>query len=40
MTIGWEFDGAVSAVLGTHTHVQTRDARILPKVQLILVMLV
>jgi metallophosphoesterase (TIGR00282 family) len=31
MTIGWEFDGAVSAVLGTHTHVQTRDARILPK---------
>ncbi|OQC50403.1 MAG: hypothetical protein BWX57_00231 [Tenericutes bacterium ADurb.Bin024] len=30
MTIAWEFDGEVSAVLGTHTHVQTRDARILP----------
>lgn len=25
------FDGKVSAVLGTHTHVQTADARILPK---------
>lgn len=25
------FDGKVSAVLGTHTHVQTNDARILPK---------
>lgn len=24
------FDGKVSAVLGTHTHVQTRDARVLP----------
>ena len=24
------FDGKVSAVLGTHTHVQTRDNRILP----------
>ena len=24
------FDGKVSAVLGTHTHVQTRDCRILP----------
>lgn len=31
MTIGWEFDGKVSAVLGTHTHVQTRDARLLPE---------
>ena len=30
MTIAWEFDGQVSAVLGTHTHVQTRDARVLP----------
>lgn len=28
--MGWAFDGQVSAVLGTHTHVQTRDARILP----------
>lgn len=25
------FDGRVSAVLGTHTHVQTKDARIFPK---------
>ena len=25
------FDGKVAAVLGTHTHVQTNDARILPK---------
>ncbi len=25
------FDGKITAVLGTHTHVQTRDARILPK---------
>lgn len=25
------FDGKVSAVLGTHTHVQTNDARILPQ---------
>lgn len=25
------FDGVVSAVLGTHTHVATQDARILPK---------
>lgn len=28
---GWDFDGKVSAVVGTHTHVQTNDARILPK---------
>lgn len=28
--IGWYFDGKVSAVVGTHTHVQTNDARILP----------
>lgn len=27
--IGYEFDGRVSAVLGTHTHVQTADERIL-----------
>lgn len=26
----YEFDGKVAAVLGTHTHVQTRDYRILP----------
>ncbi|WP_161879462.1 TIGR00282 family metallophosphoesterase [Alkalibacterium sp. MB6] len=30
-TMGWYMDGHVSAVLGTHTHVQTNDARILPQ---------
>ena len=30
-SIGYAFDGKVSAVLGTHTHIQTNDARILPK---------
>lgn len=29
--IAWNFDGVVGAVLGTHTHVQTSDARLLPK---------
>jgi len=29
--LGWFLDGHVSAVLGTHTHVQTADERILPK---------
>jgi len=28
--LGWYLDGRVSAVLGTHTHVQTADERILP----------
>ncbi|HHY74717.1 MAG TPA: TIGR00282 family metallophosphoesterase [Bacillus bacterium] len=28
--MGWYLDGKVSAVVGTHTHVQTSDARILP----------
>ena len=28
--MGWYLDGRVSAVLGTHTHVPTRDAQILP----------
>lgn len=28
---GWYLDGKVSAVVGTHTHVQTNDERILPK---------
>ncbi len=27
---GWYFDNKVSAVIGTHTHVQTADERILP----------
>lgn len=30
IAFGWYFDGKVSAVLGTHTHVQTADERILP----------
>ncbi len=29
--VGWWFDGRVSAVVGSHTHVPTADARILPK---------
>ncbi|MBP9912616.1 MAG: TIGR00282 family metallophosphoesterase [Opitutaceae bacterium] len=29
--MGWYLDGRVSAVLGTHTHVPTADARVLPK---------
>ncbi len=29
--LGWYLDGRVSAVLGTHTHVGTVDARILPR---------
>lgn len=28
--MGWYLDGRVSAVVGTHTHVQTADSRILP----------
>ena len=29
--LGWYLDGRVSVVVGTHTHVPTADARILPK---------
>lgn len=29
--MGWYLDGKVSAVFGTHTHVPTADAKILPK---------
>lgn len=29
--MGWYLDGQVSAVIGTHTHVQTADERILPQ---------
>lgn len=29
-SLGYAFDGKVSAVLGTHTHVQTKDNRLLP----------
>jgi hypothetical protein len=28
--LGWHLDGRVSAVVGTHTHVQTADERVLP----------
>lgn len=28
--MGWHFDGRVTAVAGTHTHVQTADERLLP----------
>jgi metallophosphoesterase (TIGR00282 family) len=30
IALGWYLDGRVTAVLGTHTHVQTADERILP----------
>lgn len=30
VAMGWHLDGRVSAVCGTHTHVQTADERILP----------
>ena len=29
--MGWHLDGEATAVVGTHTHVQTADERILPK---------
>lgn len=31
MALGWYLDGRVSAVLGTHTHVETADERVLPQ---------
>ncbi len=31
VALGWYLDGRVSALLGTHTHVGTIDARLLPK---------
>jgi 2',3'-cyclic-nucleotide 2'-phosphodiesterase len=30
VALGWYLDGKVSAVVGTHTHVPTADARVLP----------
>ncbi|MBI4475831.1 MAG: TIGR00282 family metallophosphoesterase [Acidobacteria bacterium] len=30
VAMGWHLDGSVSAVIGTHTHVQTADERLLP----------
>jgi len=31
VALGWFLDGKVSAVLGTHTHIQTSDERVLPQ---------
>ncbi len=31
VAMGWHLDGRISALLGTHTHVQTADERVLPK---------
>ena len=31
IAMGWHLDGRVTAVVGTHTHVQTADERMLPK---------
>jgi len=31
IAMGWHLDGKVAALVGTHTHVQTADERILPK---------
>ncbi len=30
VALGWYLDGQVTAVVGTHTHVPTNDARVLP----------
>jgi metallophosphoesterase (TIGR00282 family) len=30
VALGWHLDGRVTAVVGTHTHVPTNDARVLP----------
>ncbi|MEW5983413.1 MAG: TIGR00282 family metallophosphoesterase [Acidobacteriota bacterium] len=30
LAMGWHLDGRVTAVVGTHTHVQTSDARLFP----------
>jgi metallophosphoesterase (TIGR00282 family) len=31
VAMGWHLDGRVAAVVGTHTHVQTADSRVLPQ---------
>jgi len=31
VAMGWYLDGRVSAVVGTHTHIQTADERVLPQ---------
>ena len=30
VALGWYLDGSVSAIIGTHTHIQTADEKILP----------
>jgi metallophosphoesterase (TIGR00282 family) len=31
VALGWFLDGTVSAIIGTHTHIQTADEKILPQ---------
>ena len=31
LAMGWHLDGRATAVVGTHTHVQTADERLLPR---------
>ena len=31
VAMGWHLDGQVTAIVGTHTHVQTADERVLPR---------
>ena len=31
MALAWYADGRISAMVGTHTHIQTNDARVLPR---------
>ncbi len=31
MAMGWYLDGRISAMVGTHTHIQTNDPRVLPR---------
>ena len=31
VAMGWHADGRISAVIGTHTHIQTADERVLPQ---------
>lgn len=31
MAMGWFLDGRITAVVGTHTHIQTADERVLPR---------
>ncbi len=31
MALGWHLDGRITCLVGTHTHIQTSDARILPR---------